>query len=170
MSQAQLVELDELDRAILRVLVSNCNVSVRSVARSLNKSPTLVLKRLQRLHQLGVVERCEAVLNYKRLGYTVMALIMLNVEGPHIEEVERMLAAEPNVRAVYDITGEYDVAVIALFRDVSELDSFIKRILKSPFIKRSTTSVIFKAVKDERNIDAFGCRSLKEPHDDCGGL
>ena len=147
------VELDALDLEILRILMKNCRKSAREIARELGKSPTIIAKRIRKLEELGVVKSCKAVVDVKKLGFGIMALIMLNVEGAHIEEVERVLANEPNVRGVYDITGEFDVAILALFRDVDELDRFVKRMLKNPFIKRSVTSVIFKAVKDEINID-----------------
>ena len=148
-----MVELDALDLEILRILMKNCRKSAREIARELGKSPTIIAKKVRKLEELGVVKSCRAVVDVKKLGFGIMALIMLNVEGAHIEEVERVLAKEPNVRGVYDITGEFDVAILALFRDVDELDRFVKRMLKNPFIKRSVTSVIFKAVKDEINID-----------------
>jgi len=150
-----MVELDEIDISILRLVIHDCSLSVREISRLLQKSPTTIAKKIQRLRDSGVIERCEAILNYKKLGYNIMALILINVDGAHIEDVEKMLSSEPNVRAVYDITGEFDVAVIALFRDVDELDRFVKKLLKNPYVKRSVTNVIFKAVKDEVNIDVF---------------
>ncbi len=150
-----MVELDDIDISILRLLTRDCNLSIREISRLVQKSPTTIAKKLQRLREMKIIERCEAILNYKKLRYGVMALILINVEGAHIEDVEKMLSKEPNVRAVYDITGEFDVAIIVLFRDMDELDRFVKRLLKNPYVKRSVTNVIFKAVKDEVNIDAF---------------
>ncbi len=146
-------ELDALDLEILRILTRNCRKSAREIARELGKSPTIIAKKMRRLEELGVIKSCRAVVDVKKLGYGIMALIMLNVEGAHIEDVEKLLAREPNVRGVYDITGEFDVAILALFRDVDEMDRFVKKMLKNPFIKRSVTSVVFKAVKDEINIE-----------------
>ncbi len=146
-------ELDALDLEILRILMKNCRKSAREIARELGKSPTIIAKKVRRLEELGIIKSCRAVVDAKKLGYGIMALIMLNVEGAHIEDVEKLLAREPNVRGVYDITGEFDVAILALFRDVDEMDRFVKRMLKNPYIKRSVTSVIFKAVKDEINIE-----------------
>ncbi|MEM0005817.1 MAG: Lrp/AsnC family transcriptional regulator [Ignisphaera sp.] len=150
-----LSELDELDRQIINLIIENCNRSIRELSKTLNRSPTLISKRLQRLKKLGIITKCEAILDYKTIGYSILALILLKVDGAHIEDVEKSLAYEPNVRAVYDITGEYDVALIALFKNVDELDKFVKRILRNPYIKSSTTSVVFKAVKDNINIKVF---------------
>lgn len=149
------LELDELDKQIINLIIEDCNRSVRELSKILKKSPTLVSKRLQRLKELGIITKCEAVLDYKTLGYHIYSLIMLKVDGAHIEDVEKILSSEANVRAVYDITGEFDVALIALFKSVDELDRFIKRILKNPYIKGSVTSIIFKAVKDDINIKLF---------------
>ncbi len=144
--------LDELDMEILRILVENCRRSAREIARMLGKSPTIIAKKIKKLEQLGILVGCRGEVNYRKLGYNLLALILLNVDGAHIEEVERQLAAEPNVRIVYDITGDFDVAIVALFKSVEDLDRFVKRLLKNPYIKRSVTSVVFRAVKDSMNI------------------
>ncbi|HIP56983.1 MAG TPA: Lrp/AsnC family transcriptional regulator, partial [Ignisphaera aggregans] len=102
-----MVELDALDLEILRILMKNCRKSAREIARELGKSPTIIAKKVRKLEELGVVKSCKAVVDVKKLGFGITALIMLNVEGAHIEEVERVLANEPNVRGVYDITGEF---------------------------------------------------------------
>ncbi len=145
-------ELDDLDMEILRILTENCRRSAREIARMLGKSPTIIAKKLKKLEQLGVLAGCRAEIDYRKLGYGLLALILLNVEGAHIEEVEKQLAKEPNVRIVYDITGDFDVAIVALFKSVEDLDKFVKRLLKNPYIKKSVTSVVFKAVKDSMNI------------------
>jgi len=149
------IELDDLDKNIINMLIENCNRSVRDIAKAVGKSPSLILKRVKRLYEAGLIKRCEASIDYSKLGYDLMALILFKVDGAHIEDVERELAKEPRVRGVYDITGEFDIAVLALFKNVNDLNSFIKRVLKNPYIKESVTSIIFKAVKDEKNIEYF---------------
>ncbi|MDK6028388.1 Lrp/AsnC family transcriptional regulator [Ignisphaera sp. 4213-co] len=149
------IELDDLDKNIINMLIENCNRSVRDIAKAVGKSPSLILKRVKRLYEAGLIKRCEASIDYSKLGYDLMALILFKVDGAHIEDVEQELAKEPRVRGVYDITGEFDIAVLALFKNVNDLNSFIKRVLKNPYIKESVTSIIFKAVKDEKNIEYF---------------
>ncbi|MEM4695334.1 MAG: Lrp/AsnC family transcriptional regulator [Ignisphaera sp.] len=144
--------LDDIDKEILKILIEDCSLSVRKISRRVGKSPTIVSKKIQKLKKLGLIKKCTAVVDYKKLGYNLMALILLNVDGAHIEDIERSISIEGNVRGVYDITGEYDIAIMALFKDVEDLDRFIKRILKNPHIKGSVTSVIFKAVKDDIHV------------------
>lgn len=145
-------EVDELDLEILQALRRNARASVREIARQVGRSPSVVLSRLRRLEHRGIIKGYTVLVDYRRLGYEVYALTLLQVEGAHIAEVERALALEPNVRAVYDITGEYDVAVISVFRSVTELDSFVKRTLGNPHVRRSVTNLVLRVVKDEPHV------------------
>jgi DNA-binding Lrp family transcriptional regulator len=147
------VEVDELDLKILDVIKNDAKLSVREIAKILNKSPSTILSRIKKLERIGVIKGYATLIDYSKLNYQVTAVTLLQVEGPYIEEVEKLLASEPNVRAVYDVTGEYDVIVISLFKTVSELDNFIKRLLKVPHIRRSITSIAFRVIKDNPNID-----------------
>lgn len=146
--------VDSLDLEILKALSRNSRLSTREISRALKKSPSLVHLRIKRLEKCGLIKNYTTLIDYTKLGYTVHALTLLQVEGAHISEVEDLLSREPNVRAVYDITGEYDIALISVFRSVSELDNFIKRILKNPYIKRSVTSLILRVVKDTPHVEA----------------
>lgn len=147
------VEVNELDLKILDVIKNDAKLSVREIAKILNKSPSTILSRIKKLERIGVIKGYATLIDYSKLNYQVTAITLLQVEGPYIEEVEKLLASEPNVRAVYDVTGEYDVIVISLFKTVSELDNFIKRLLKVPHIRRSITSIAFRVIKDNPNID-----------------
>ena len=80
---------------------------------------------------------------------------MIQVDGAYIEKVEEMLAKEKNVRAVYDITGEYDIAIITTFKSIDDLDRFIKRLIKIPYVKRSMTSIAFRIVKETPHVEEF---------------
>ncbi|MCX8208500.1 MAG: Lrp/AsnC family transcriptional regulator [Sulfolobales archaeon] len=144
--------LDDVDVKLLEYLKINARTSVRELSRAVGRSPSVVHGRLKRLERIGVVRGYTALLDYRMLGYEVYALTLLQVDGEHITEVEKLLAREPNVRAVFDITGEYDVAILTVFSSVSELDAFIKRMLKVPYIKRSVTNLVLRVVKDEPHI------------------
>jgi Lrp/AsnC family transcriptional regulator for asnA, asnC and gidA len=86
------------------------------------------------------------------MGYSLTAIIMIQVEGEHIIEVENEIAKESNVLSVYDVTGEYDAIVFAKFCDNSSLNDFLKKLLTERFIKRTTTLIALNSVKEYSNI------------------
>ncbi|MCC6035048.1 MAG: Lrp/AsnC family transcriptional regulator [Desulfurococcaceae archaeon] len=147
-------KVDSLDLEILRALSKNSKLSIREISKIVKKSPSLIHSRIRRLEKSGFIRNYTILVDYQKLGYDVYALTLLQVDGAHIVEVEEALSKEPNIKAVYDITGEYDVAFISAFKSVSELDNFIKKLLKNPYIKRSVTSIILRVVKDTPHIEA----------------
>lgn len=52
---------------------------------------------------------------------------------------------------IYDVTGEFDVVIIARFKNTSELDNFIKNLLKEPKVVRTYTQIVLNVVKENMN-------------------
>jgi len=148
-------KLDRMDKEILRNVILRGREGIRALARELGKSPSTVSERLKRLERIGVIRGYTAIIDYSAIGYEVNAITLIQVEGEKIEEIEEMLAKQPNVRGVFDITGEYDIALIISFKSVRDLDKFIKNLIRNPYIKRSMTSLIFRVIKDTPHVEEF---------------
>ena len=140
---------DDIDVKLLKLLARNSRASLRELARSLGVAVSTVHARLQRLMREGLIKRFTIVPDYERLGYPITAVILVSVEGGAIEEVATRLAEEPNLIAVYDVTGDYDIILVGKFRSMSELNLFLKRLNKMYSIKRTVTSVVLKVFKED---------------------
>ena len=143
--------LDPADKIILRELLLDSRRSIRRISRKIGIPSSTIYDRLKKLEKNGVIQKYTVVLDEKKLGYTVKALILINVDGKKIREVEEEIARNPNVQVVLDITGEFDIAVIAVFRSIEELDRFVKSLLKIPAIRQTRTSIAFRTIKQEFN-------------------
>ncbi len=143
--------MDELDKTILRILVSNNDKPLRRIAAELGVPVSTLHDRVKRLVKQGVIKGKTILIDEKKLGYAIKALILINVDGKKILEVEKEIAENPNVQLVLDITGEFDIAVVALFKTIEELDRFVKNLLKNPAIKQTRTSIAFRTIKQEIN-------------------
>lgn len=142
-------EIDILDLRLLRRLAHNSRISVRSLANQLGIPHTTLYSRIRRLERLGVIKRYTIVPDLAKLGYAITAATSVSVEGRHIEELEETVSRRPEIVAVYDITGEYDMLIVAKFRGIGELDSFIKWLNKQRGVRRTVTSVVFRIVKED---------------------
>ena len=140
--------MDDTDRVLIAELLSDSKRSIRSIARKLGISTSTAHDRIRRLEKRGIIRRFTLELDPAKLGLTITVLVLIRVKGPYIVEVERKLAGNPNIIALYDITGEYDVALIAKFASMQEVDRFIKNLLKDPAIERTVTSVVLNTVKE----------------------
>ena len=142
--------LDDLDVAILRRLNQDARKSFRDIARDLEVSISTVSNRVKRLESEGIILGYAPLLDEKKLGYDVLAVIGIRISKGKLLEVQRKIAREDKVIEVYDVTGEYDSVVIARLRNTKELDAFIKRLVAMENVERTYTQVVLNVVKQEK--------------------
>ncbi len=143
------VSIDALDRKILAALNEDARKSTREIAEAVGASTGTVYNRLKKLGERGVIRGYIPLLDHLKTGYVFTILILIQVEGEYITDVEDRLAATQEVMAVYDITGDFDVALIAKFKTQAALNTFIKSLLKIPHIRRTVTSMVLNVVKED---------------------
>lgn len=146
-------KIDELDISIINELKIDARKSHRELAVKLGVAEGTIYNRINKLQEMGVIKRFMVDVDYELLGYDLIALIGLVVEGKHLREIEKKLAAEPNVSAVYDVTGEYDTLIVARFPGREELDNFIKKLTATPNIGRTYTMLVLNVVKETHGVD-----------------
>ncbi len=142
--------LDDLDVAILRRLNQDARKSLRDIARDLEVSISTVSNRVKRLESEGIILGYAPLLDEKKLGYDVLAVIGIRISKGKLLEVQRKIAREDKVIEVYDVTGEYDSVVVARFRNTKELDAFIKRLVAMENVERTYTQIVLNVVKQEK--------------------
>jgi Lrp/AsnC family transcriptional regulator, regulator for asnA, asnC and gidA len=145
-------KLDSVNLQIIRALEEDSRMSLRKLAQRVGLTPNILHNRINSLEQDGVILGYTPIIDSAKMGYALTAIIMIQVEGGHIVEVENEIAKETNVLSVYDITGDYDAVVFAKFRDNAALNSFLKNLLAERFIKRTTTLIALNAVKEYSKI------------------
>lgn len=146
------MEYDETDVMILRELQEDAMTSYRDIAEKLNLSVGTVHNRIKRLREGGLIKSFSAIVDAEKLGFSLTAIVLMQVEGGKIVEVEEKLAASSSIIAVYDTTGEFDIIAIGKFRSREELNSFIKETLKIEAVKRTVTSIALNVVKEDLRI------------------
>lgn len=147
--QITIVPTDDKDKAILNVVLKNSRLSLREIAKKVGLSVATVMNRLQALEKKGVIEQYGAKIDYEKLGYDVQVIIEIQIAKGKLFQVEKKIAKHPNVFAVYDTTGDFDVVIIARFRSRRTMDNFLKKIQKEEFIIRTRTKLILNIIKEE---------------------
>ena len=146
-------ELEALDLRILGLLQKDSRLSFNKIAGKLGISVGTAFNHIKNLEKKGVLKGYTILLDSNRVGYSLTTLIMVQVEGGHLLDVEDEISKATNVVAVYDITGDYDAAVIAKFKDRECLNSFIKNLMAIPHVKRTVTSVVLDVVKEDLQVN-----------------
>ncbi len=141
--------IDDLDMKIIMLLQDDSRLSFNKLAGKLGVSVGTAYNRVKGLEERGIVKAYTVVLDSARLGFELTALILIQADGKHLEEVEAQIAKTTSVIAVYDITGDYDAAIITKFKDRAGLNDFVKNLLSAPNIKRTVTNVALNVIKED---------------------
>lgn len=143
------MELDEKDIKILNVLLKNSKQSFREIAKEVGVSVVTVLKRVREMEKNGVIKGYTAELDYEMLGYDVHAVIRIRIAKGKLFEVERKIAVDPHIFAVYDVTGDFDCVLVGKFKTRRDLDKFLKKIQAYDFVERTDTSLVLNVIKEK---------------------
>jgi DNA-binding Lrp family transcriptional regulator len=144
--------IDKLDLQIINLLQEDCRLSFNKIANKLKISVGTAYNRIKNLEKLGVIKGYSAIIDSTKIGYSLTAIILIQAEGKYLLEVEDKIAKINNVVLVYDITGDFDIAVIARFKDRFELNNFIKNVLAIPYVKKTVTNVVLNIIKEDFKI------------------
>lgn len=143
-----LLELDAIDWRIIQALQQDGRMPFAQIAEQLDVSPSMVRARYQRLVSLGVL-RVAAITNPLRLGYNMMALIGVKVEGRRLLPVAEQIASLDEVIYLIATSGAYDLFVEVICRDHAHLLNFLTEKLALIDGIRATESFIhLKIVKE----------------------
>lgn len=120
------VELDAIDRHIIRLLKDDGRRPNAEIARAVGVSGPTVGKRIQRLYQTGVL-RIIGLLDPAATGFPVYAMILVEVRNSPIRQVAARIAALGRVAYVSYITGPAQIWCEAMLPSNEALHAFLTR-------------------------------------------
>ena len=141
--------LEETDRKILNILVSNSRLSLRQIAKKADVSVATVMHHIKKLEQERIISGYSTKLDYEKIGYDIEVIIEIRISKGKLLDVEKKIAVHPNVFAVYDITGAFDAIVLARFPTRRQMDNFLKKIQTYEFVEKTETKLILKTIREE---------------------
>jgi len=145
-------QLDNVDLQIINLLQEDSRLSFNKIAEKLGIAVGTAYNRVKILEEKGILKGYTAVVDYTKVGYGLTVIILIQAAGKHLLDVEKEVAKIDNVVSVYDITGDFDIAVIAKFKDRDSLNTFIKNTLSMPYVQRTVTNVALNVVKEDSRI------------------
>ena len=146
------MDIDETDLKILKNLLVDARQSARKLSLKLGLSTVTVLSRVEKLEKLKIIKSYSAMLDDQKLGYDLTAIIEISAKEGQMALVEKEVSTMDNVCAVYDITGQTDVMVVAKFKTRGELSEFVKELSSKPNVENTNTHIVLNTVKEDFRI------------------
>ena len=149
------MELSQTDKKILNILVNNSRLSLRQIAKKVNVSAATVMHHINKLEEEKIINKFTTKIDYEKAGYDIEVMIEIRISKGKLFEVEKKIAINPNVFAVYDLTGNFDAVILARFPTRRKMDNFLKKLQTYEFVERTETKLILNTIKEE-NIGVEG--------------
>ena len=143
------MKLDETDRRLLAMLREDARRHVSALAEALGVSRATVYGRIARLEEERVITGYTVRVGAEHHRRMIRAHMMIKVQPKLTREVERALAAHPELTTLHAISGEYDLIAEIEAADPEALNELIDRIGMLDGIARTTSSIIL-ATKTQR--------------------
>jgi DNA-binding Lrp family transcriptional regulator len=124
------VDLDDTDRAILRVLIADGGLNAKEVGAAVGLSQPAAWRRIRRLEEAGVILGRQLVLDRAALGFSVVVFLGVKLAARgrlQLEEFERAVQAIPEVQLVQHVLGVYDYRVKVVARDLADFERILRR-------------------------------------------
>jgi Lrp/AsnC family leucine-responsive transcriptional regulator len=124
----EFAQLDSKDKKILYELDINARRRASEIGKRVGLSKQVVIYRINKLIQAGVVEKFYAVYDTSKLGFTTYKIFMRlqNVDVEKQKEIIEYLRNHQNVQFLISCDGMFDIVFNVLARSTSELYDIIK--------------------------------------------
>ncbi len=136
--------MDQKDKILINLLRENARTSTSELARKMRMSRTTIQDRIRKLENRGDISGYTVLLSKELTENTVTAHVTVKVEPSAqtkaIRHIQKMQAA----RALYTISGEYDLIVILEARNTAFLDKALDELTEVNGIERTKTSIILR--------------------------
>lgn len=146
--------LDRYDRNILNLLQENGRLSNQELADAIGLSPSPCLRRVRALEESGLILGYRALLDAKKLGLNLMALLHISMDQhtperfAHFEEQVTQLPEVIECLLITGQTADYQLKVI-----VTDMDAYqallLNRITRIEGVTGVRSSFVLRRVLDK---------------------
>lgn len=148
-----LIKLDRIDRNILELLQQNAELTNQEVADKVGLSPSPCLRRVRALEQAGIIVRRVTILDHKKLGLALTAILLIGMDRHTPERFaafESQVAEFPEVQECYIITGQdADYMLKVVVPDMDHYHHFLlNRITRIQGVSGVHSSFVLRRVID----------------------
>jgi DNA-binding Lrp family transcriptional regulator len=120
-----MVQIDEMNRKILRLLMTDGKMTYNEVAQRLRRSPSTIRDRITRLEDDKVILGYITLVSYERMGMKVEGILLANLAPDASGERLRSLAKVPGVLEVLQVSGRKRIMVRVIAKDNRSLEEII---------------------------------------------
>jgi len=133
------------EEQIIELLQKDARMPLKKIAEKVGLSENTVKKRILKLKKEGYIHDFALLLNPKKFGKDIIAILMISTELSTTKVCNKKLKKFPQIINIYFTTGEYSIIAIGLFDDEEDLNYFlVNKLSKLPIHQYNIVTVLEK--------------------------
>jgi len=117
-------KIERKDLLVLSYLRQNAREQLTKISKKTSIPVSTICDRL-RTHEGGLIKKHVSLLDYKQLGYSMMAHIVMKCCKESRDEVKSYLMKNQNVNSFFRINNGFDFLVEGIFKDITHMETFL---------------------------------------------
>ncbi len=150
------MQLDDIDRRLLRLLQEDATLSMADLAERAGVSAGPCWRRIEKMEAAGVILGRKAVIDYRALGLAVEVFLRITLDktaGNAFDEFIRAAREIPEVGGIQTLLGRVDIRMDVRARDLAHYQEIYKtRILALPHIADIEALMLVSEVKNTERL------------------
>ncbi len=144
-------DLDNIDRAILRLLAADASLSLNDIADKIGLTATPCWKRIKRMEELGIIKGRIAVLDADKLGLPVSVFVSVETADHSAEWLARFaqaIAETPEIVGAWRMSGDVDYLLHVVVADIAAYDAFYRKLIAAVPLRNVSSRFAMERMKD----------------------
>lgn len=154
---ASQIELDQIDRDILRLLRQDGRMSHAAIAKEVGLSGPAIHERVRKLEQRGVVAGYTAVLDAEALDRCHVAFVQVTLtegsEFAHDEYIVEEICSESDVLEFHRIAGQDCYLIKVRTATNKDLEQLLRHIRSIKGVARTRTTIVLSTELERPTIE-----------------
>jgi Lrp/AsnC family leucine-responsive transcriptional regulator len=135
--------MDDTDKTIIGILKHDGRATYSEIGKRVGLSEGAVRKRIKALVDSGVIRRFTVKIGLTE-GAEAIALLAVDPAFP-TSDVSQALKKFSNVETVYEITGQYDIAVTISGLNITEVNECLEEIRRLKGVANTNTMIVLRS-------------------------
>tara|TARA_B100000029_G_scaffold496999_1_gene564069 strand:+ start:445 stop:867 length:423 start_codon:yes stop_codon:yes gene_type:complete len=135
--------IDDKDKQIIDILLESGREPASSISEKIGISVPTVTDRIKKMQDSEIISGFKAVINYKKLGYDVSALItIISESSSNYTDIVEKSKKTSEVVSCFATTGSGSHVMLVNAKDTDSLEKILRNIQGWPGVKRTETQIV----------------------------
>lgn len=150
------MQIDNIDRRLLRLLQEDASQSIADLAHSAGMSSGACFRRVEKLENAGIIKGRAVQINFAALGYTVQVFLRITLDKTQSNAFDAFIAEArkiPEVDGIQTLLGRVDIRMDVRARDLAHYQEIYRtRILALPHISDVEALMLVSEIKNTEKL------------------